>query len=300
MIPPVWLRKNKKSRMLILVLIVIVTFCSTLFCGCLQNQKGFSIVIIGRDSTSGTREFFWQHVMEKEDFSIMLQERNSNGGVYLTVMQTPGAIGYVSLGYVDNGVKALKINNITANVSNILVGKYPIARDLSMFTKGNATGATKEFIEYIQSTKGQIVVEEEGFVPLTSSISYNTSGKHLIGTLSISGSTTVFPIIEKAKDAFVRLNPDISITVSSTGSGAGIIAVAQGTVDIGMSSRDLKTSESNLGLVKYVIAKDGIAIIVNPENTYVDSLTMEQLKAIYKGEITNWEDLDKIIGVVAN
>ena len=300
MIPPVWLRKNKKSRMLILVLIVIVTFCSTLFCGCLQNQKGFSIVIIGRDSTSGTREFFWQHVMEKEDFSIMLQERNSNGGVYLTVMQTPGAIGYVSLGYVDNGVKALKINNITANVSNILVGKYPIARDLSMFTKGNATGATKEFIEYIQSTKGQIVVEEEGFVPLTTSISYNTSGKHLSGTLSISGSTTVFPIIEKANDVFVRLNPDISITVSSTGSGAGIIAVAQGTVDIGMSSRDLKTSESNLGLVKYVIAKDGIAIIVNPENTYVDSLTMEQLKAIYKGEITNWEDLDKIIGVVAN
>ncbi|MCJ7571103.1 MAG: substrate-binding domain-containing protein [Candidatus Thermoplasmatota archaeon] len=299
MMPLVWIRKNKKSRMIMMGLIIIVTFCSTLFSGCLQNHAGFSIVIIGRDSTSGTREFFWQHVMGKEDFSIMLQERNSNGGVYLTVTQTPGAIGYVSLGYVDNGVKALKINNITANISNILTGKYPIARDLLMFTKGNATGVVKEFIEYIQSTEGQVVVEEEGFVPLPTNISYNSSGKHLSGTLSISGSTTVFPIAEKAKDAFVRLYPDISITVSSTGSGAGIVAVAQETVDIGMSSRDLKLSEGNLGLVKYVIAKDGIAIIVNPENTFVDSLTMEQLKAIYKGEIKNWEDLDKIIGVVA-
>ena len=96
--------------------------------------------------------------MDKEDFSVMLQERNSNGGVYLTVTQTPGATGYVSLGYVDSGVKALKINNITANSDNILAGTYPIARDLCMFTKGNASGIAKEFIEYIQSTEGQAVV----------------------------------------------------------------------------------------------------------------------------------------------
>lgn len=299
MMPLVWRRNNKKSRILILSLIVIVTLCSTLLSGCIQNQKGYPIVLIGRDSTSGTREFFWQHVMGKEDFSIMLQERNSNGGIYLTVMQTPEAIGYVSLGFVDSGVKALKINNITASADNILTGTYLIARDLLMFTKGNATGAAKEFIIFIQSQEGQAVVEEEGFVPLPTSTPYNSSGKHLSGTLRISGSTTVFPIAEKAKDAFMRLYTDLLITVSSTGSGAGIIAVGQGTVDIGMSSRDLKSSESNLELVKYVIAKDGIAVIVNKENTYVDSLTIEQLKAIYKGEITNWEDLDKIIGVVA-
>jgi len=294
----VWGRKNKKSRMLILGLIVIVALCSTLLSGCIQNQEGFPIVLIGRDSTSGTREFFWQNVMGKEDFSIMLQERNSNGGVYLTVTQTPGAIGYVSLGFVDSGVKALKINNITASADSVLAGTYPIARDLFMFTKGNATGAAKEFIEYTQSAEGQAVVEEEGFVPLPTSTPYNSSGKHLSGTLRISGSTTVFPIVEKAKDAFMKLYPDLLITVSSTGSGAGITAVGQGTVDIGMSSRDLKSSESNLELVRYVIAKDGIAIIVNRENTYADSLTMEQLKAIYRGEITNWVDLDKIMGVV--
>ena len=291
-------RKNKKLGMLIPGLIVIVTLCSTLISGCIQTQEGFPIVIMGRDSTSGTREFFWQHVMGKEDFFVMLQERNSNGGVYLTVTQTPGAIGYVSLGFVDSGVKALKINNITVSADNVLAGTYPIARDLFMFTKGNATGAAKEFIEYIQSAEGQAVVEEEGFVPLPTSIPYNSSGKHLSVTLRISGSTTVFPIIEKVKDAFMKLYQDLLITVSSTGSGAGITAVGQGTVDISMSSRDLKSSEINLGLVKYVIAKDGIAIIVNKENNYADSLTMEQLKAIYRGEITNWIDLDKIMRVV--
>ncbi len=285
--------KIKKFKIKILGFMIAVVILVTLLGGCIQKQEGLPIVIIGRDSTSGTREFFWENVMEKEDFSVMLQERNSNGGVYLSVAQTPGAIGYVSLGYVDSGVKALKINNITASTENILLGTYPIARDLSLFTKGNATGAVKEFIEYINSTEGQKVVEEEGFVPFPKSNPYNSSGKDFRGAFSISGSTTVFPIAEKAKDTFMKLYPNLSIIVSSTGSGAGITAVGQEIVDIGMSSRDLKSSESNLGLVKYVIAKDGIAIIVNPENTYVDSLTIAQLKAIYKGEITNWNDLNK-------
>ncbi len=285
--------KNKNFKKKILGFIFITFLFLILFSGCIEKPEGLPIVIIGRDSTSGTREFFWQYVMEKEDFSIMLQERNSNGGVYLTVSQTPGAIGYVSLGYVDSGVKALKIDNITANVDNILSEMYPIARNLSMFTKGNATGVSKEFIEFLQSKKGQAIVEEEGFVPFPTSIQYNPNGKNLNGILRIGGSTTVFPIAEKAKDAFVNLYPSLSITVSSTGSGAGIIAVSQGTIDIGMSSRDIKSSENNLGLIKYVIAKDGIAIIVNPENNYVDSLTIEQLKEIYNGNITNWEDLDK-------
>ncbi len=285
--------KNKDFRNKILGVILILLFLLILLNGCIEKPEGLPIVIIGRDSTSGTREFFWQYVMEKEDFSIMLQERNSNGGVYLSVSQTPGAIGYVSLGYVDDQVKALKINNITVNVENILADKYPIARNLSMFTKGNATEPAKEFIEFLQSKKGQEIIVEEGFVPLVTSIQYNSSEKNISGTLRIGGSTTVFPIVEKAKDTFMSFYPDILITVSSTGSGAGITAVSQNTIDICMSSRDLKSSENNLGLVQYVIAKDGIAIIVNPENNYVNSLTLEQLKIIYKGEITNWKDLNK-------
>jgi len=258
--------------------------------GCVQ-QQGLQIVVIGRDSASGTREFFWEHVMAKEDFTSSLQEKNSNGGIYQTVTQTPGAIGYVGLGYVDSKVKALKIENITASAENVLAGTYPVSRDLYLFTMGITSDLAEEFIEYIMSTEGQEIVEEEGFVPLPTSQPYNSSGKNPSGTLTIGGSTTVFPIIEKEKDAFKAIYPQVSITVSSTGSGAGITAVIAGTVDIAMSSRDLKSSETGKDLMNYTIASDAITIIVNPENTYVDSITMAQLKAIYKGEITNWEDL---------
>jgi phosphate transport system substrate-binding protein len=278
-------------KKLIIGLLITMIFFFTLLSGCIQKQEGLPVVVIGRDNASGTREFFWQYVMGKENFTENLREKNSNGGIYLTVTQTPGAIGYVSLSYVDSGIKVLQINNITANATNILAGTYPIQRHLFLLTKGNATGLAKEFIEYIQSSEGQAIVKQEGFVPLPTSVPYNSSGKHLNGILTIGGSTTVFPIIEKAKDSFQRLYPDLSITVSSTGSGPGITAVSQGTVTIGMSSRDLKVSEKTLDLSNYTIASDGIAIIVNLENTYVDSLTIGQLKAIYKGEITNWTEL---------
>ena len=285
------IRKKETKTLVAIGLAGIIFLSITLLSGCTQKQEGLTIVVIGRDSASGTREFFLEHVMGKEDFTSALQDKNSNGGIYQTVTQTPGAIGYVGLGYVDSGVKALKIENITVSAENVLAGTYPIARDLYLFTKGNATGAAKEFIEYIMSTEGQEIVEDEGFVPLPTSQPYNSSGKNPSDALTIGGSTTVFPIVEKAKDAFKVIYPQISITVSSTGSGAGITAVIAGTVDVAMSSRDLKSSESDKGLVGYTIASDGIAIIVNPENTYVNSITMAQLKAIYKGEITNWEDL---------
>lgn len=274
-------------------LVGIIFLSITLLSGCTQKQEGLPIVLIGRDSASGTREYFSEKVMNKENFSQNVLDKSSNGAILLTVAQTPGAIGYVGLGFVDVTVKALKIDNITANVENVLAGTYPISRDLYMFTKGNATGAAKEFIEYIQSTEGQNIVNEEGFVTLPTSESYNSTGKTFSGTIKVSGSTTVLPIADKAATNFKTIYPQLTVTVSGGGSGAGITAVSGGQVDIGMSSRDLKSSENNLGLVRYTIAKDGIAIIVNPENTYVGGLTIAQVKAIYKGEITNWKDFSK-------
>ncbi len=231
--------------------------------------------------------------MGKANFSASLLEKNSNGAVQQTVAQTPGAIGYVGLGYVDSSVKALKVNNITASVQSVLAGTYPISRELYMFTKGNATGSAKEFILYVQSLEGQAIVTEEGFVPLENAAHYNSSGKTLSGTLTISGSTTVLPIADKAATEFKTIYPGLTITVTGGGSGVGISSVSQGTVDIGMSSRDLQSTEQNKGLVKHVIAKDGIVIIVNPQNNYVTGLTLAQLKSIYLGEITNWKDLSK-------
>jgi len=265
---------------------------ATLLSGCTQqNTEGLTITVIGRDSTSGTREFFWEHVMEKTDFTPSLLDKSSNGAVQQTVAQTPGAIGYVGLGYVDNTVKAITIDGIQATVDNVHAGTYPIARNLYMYTKGEATNLANEYITYFQSTQGQIIVQDEGFVTLTDTTTYNSTGKTPSGELSISGSTTVLPIAEKIATAFMDMYPDVTIIISGGGSGAGISSVSQGTVDIGMSSRELKESESNLGLTKYTIASDGIAIIVNPSNTYADNLTTEQLKKIYQGEITNWNDL---------
>jgi phosphate transport system substrate-binding protein len=129
-----------------------------------------AIVVVGRDSASGTREFFQEAVMNKEDFVPTQLEKNSNGAVKQTIAQTPGAIGYVGLGYIDPTVKALKVDvNGTAvepTVAAVVSGDYPIARSLNMFTKGEATGLAKDYLDFILSPDGQTIVEEEGFVPV--------------------------------------------------------------------------------------------------------------------------------------
>lgn len=137
------------------------------------NELGgpdLEIVVVGRDSASGTREFFQDAVMNKEDFVSTQLEKNSNGAVQQTIAQTPGAIGYVGLGYVDDTVKALKIDvdgtAVEPTVANVLNNAYPLSRSLNMFTKGEATGLAKDYIDFILSPEGQKIVEEEGFVPL--------------------------------------------------------------------------------------------------------------------------------------
>jgi phosphate transport system substrate-binding protein len=128
------------------------------------------IVVVGRDSASGTREFFWEHVMNKKDFVPTMLEKNSNGAVKQTITQTPGAIGYVGLGYIDESVKALNVNvdgeEIAPTIENVVNGKYPISRSLFLLVQGEPTGLGKDFIDFILSDEGQAIVEEEGFVPV--------------------------------------------------------------------------------------------------------------------------------------
>jgi phosphate transport system substrate-binding protein len=249
-------------------------------------------VVVGRDSASGTREFFWEHVMEKEDFVATMLEKNSNGAVHQTVSQTEGAIGFVGLGYVDNEIKALKIGGVQANVANVVSGDYPIARNLNMFTLGTATGIAEEFLKYIDSDEGQQIVEDEGFVPKDGIGSYTTV-EELSGSIKIVGSTTVLPIAEKAAEEFNKLYSEVTVTVTGGGSSVGVQSAGEETADIGMASRELKsTEEENYpDLVQHVVCSDGIAIIVHPSNDYVDDLTVEQVKAIYKGTYTNWNEL---------
>ena len=267
----------------------------TLFSGCTQTDEtsqGLAIVVVGRDSASGTREFFWEHVMKKDNFTATMLEKNSNGAVHQTVSSTKGAIGYVGLGYLDENVKALKINGIDATIANVLAGTYPISRALNMYTNGEPTGVSLEFLKYIDSTEGQAIVEDEGFVPKTATGPY-VKVDRLTGSITVVGSTTVLPIAQLAAEAFNALYGTNLVAVSGGGSSVGVQSVGEGSATIGMASRELKSSETTSypNLVKHIVCNDGIAVIVNPNNTYVQDLTLDQIKAIYNGTYTNWNEL---------
>lgn len=286
--------KNKKFEISILVAILSVLTSTMMLSGCIgsNTEEGLVIVVVGRDSASGTREFFYEHVMEKEDFVDTMLEKNSNGAVHQTVSQTEGAIGFVGLGYIDDKVKALKIDGVEPTVANVMDGSYPIARNLNMFTNGEPAGIVLEFLNYIDSDEGQVIVEEEGFVPKTVTGPYTTV-EGLSGTVTIVGSTTVLPIASQAADAFNALYQDVTVTVSGGGSSVGVQSAGEGNADIGMASREIKSSEQTTypNLVKHVVCSDGIAIIAHPDNDYVTDLTVEQVKAIYLGTYTNWNEI---------
>ena len=287
-------KNNKKTGKLMLVTILTVCIIATVFSGCVEekNDEDLVIVVVGRDSASGTREFFYEHVMNKEDFADTMLEKNSNGAVHQTVSQTEEAIGFVGLGYIDEEVKALKVNGVEATVANVKDGSYPIARNLNMFTKGEPTGIALEFLKFIDSDEGQKIVSEEGFVTKTGKGTY-TKIEGLSGTITIVGSTTVLPIAEKAAEEFNKLYSGVTVTVSGGGSSVGIQSVGEGSADIGMASREIKSSEETTypDLVKHIVCNDGIAIVVHPTNYFVDDLTVTQIKAIYQGTYTNWNQL---------
>lgn len=277
-----------------LVIFTLLALSAIMLSGCVEtnDDDGLSIVAVGRDSASGTREFFYEHVMDKEDFMDTMLEKNSNGAVHQTVSQTKGAIGYVGLGYIDDNVKALKIDGVEPTVSNVMDGSYPVARNLNMFTNGEPTGLALEFLNFIDSDEGQAIIEEEGFVPKESSGPYSTVDG-LSGTITIIGSTTVLPIAGLAGEEFEKLYTDVTISVSGGGSSVGVQSAGEETADIGMASREIKSSEqqSYPDLVVHVVCSDGIALIVHPENDFVDGLTLQQVKDIYLGSFTNWNEL---------
>lgn len=279
---------KKLTTGLVATLLLLVITLS----GCTETTEGLPIVVVGRDSASGTREFFWEHVMEKGTFTAIMLEKNSNGAVYQTVSSTEGAIGYVGLGYLDDGVKAVTINGIEPTIANVIAGTYPISRSLNMYTNGEPTGIALQFLKYLDSEEGQIIVADEGFVPKTATEPY-VKVEGLTGSITVVGSTTVLPVAQLAAEAFNALYGSSLVAVSGGGSSVGVQSVGEGTAAIGMASRELKSSEiaSYPTLVKHIVCNDGIAVIIHPDNSYVSDLTLEEVKAIYEGTYTNWDEL---------
>ena len=251
------------------------------------------ISVVSREDGSGTRGAFIElfGVEEKDADGNKVDHTtteatvvNSTEVVLSNVAGDPNAIGYVSLGSLNDKVKAVKINGVAATVENIKNGSYEISRPFNIATNGTPSEVTQDFINFILSADGQAVVEGKGYIQAVDAPAAFESTR-AEGKIVVSGSSSVSPVMEKLIEAYKAVNANATIDLQTSDSSKGLQDAMDGTADIGMASRELKDSESSLTAT--VIAIDGIAVIVNNKNT-VDSLTKDEVKAIFTGETTTW------------
>ena len=254
------------------------------------------ISVYSREDGSGTRGAFIElfGIEEKDangdkvDMTTPSAAITNSTSVMMTsVSGDENGIGYISLGSLNDTVKALSIDGAEATAENVKNGEYKVSRPFNIVTKDGVSDVAQDFIDYIMSAEGQKVVEDNGCISVADSAgSYTASGA--TGKIVIAGSSSVTPVMEKLSEAYKALNPDVTIEVNQSDSTTGVNMATEGTCDIGMVSRELKDSES--GVKATVIAQDGIAVIVNPDAS-IDELTSDQVKGIYTGELTTWEDV---------
>ena len=263
-----------------------------------SNFKADSdIAVISREDGSGTRGAFVElfgveqknDAGEKIDYTIDTAAITQSTGVMKTsVSQNEYAIGYISLGALDDTVKALNIDGAEATVENIKNGSYKISRPFNIVTTANLSPLAQDFIDFIMSADGQAVIEGEKYIPVSDAPAY--SGTKQSGTITVAGSSSVTPVMEKLKEAYTAVNPDVTVEINQSDSTTGVNSAVDGICDIGMASRELKDSEIEKGALGTVIAMDGITVIVSNDNP-VHELTADEVKDIYTGNITTWESL---------
>ncbi|WP_295214265.1 substrate-binding domain-containing protein [Ruminococcus sp.] len=249
-----------------------------------------AISVITREDGSGTRGAFTELcgiAEDDKDNTISSAEvTNSTAVMLTTVAGNASAIGYVSMGSLDDSVKALTIEGVEATTDNVENGSYAISRPFNIITKeSNLSDAAQDFFNYIMSTDAATVISEEGYIPVNTE-SYTSNGAS--GSVVVAGSSSVTPVMTKLKEAYANVNPDVTVDVQQSDSTTGVTSTQEGICDIGMASRELKESET--GVKSTVLAMDGIAVIVNKDNA-VEEMTLDQIKQIYTGEITDWSSL---------
>lgn len=267
---------------------------AALLAGCGKKTASTdSISVISREDGSGTRGAFVELIgIEENGVDNTTDEANitNNTAVMLTtVAGNEAAIGYVSLGSLDDSVKAVKIDGVEATAENVANNTYSVARPFNIATKGELSDAAQDFIHYILSAEGQTIIEDNGYIKVSDAGAYESNGAS--GTVKISGSSSVTPVMEKIKEAYGKVNTNVSIEIQESDSSTGMTDAASGTSDIGMASRALKDSETGEGLTATEIAKDGIAVIVNKKNKQ-EGLTSEQVKDIFTGTTTSWSEIE--------
>ena len=256
------------------------------------------ISVVSREDGSGTRGAFVELTgVEEKDADGNKTDNttadaiisNSTEIMMTTVSGDEYAIGYSSTGSLNDTVKALNVDGVEPTAQNIKDGKYSLSRPFNIATKGTPGKLAQDFIDYILSEEGQKVVEDNGYIAsVDDAKAFKSSGES--GKLVVAGSSSVTPVMEKLAEAYKAVNKKAEIEIQESDSTTGMTAAADGTCDIGMASRELEDSEKDKGLTSQAIALDGIAVIVNTQNTRTE-ITTDMVKKIFTGEVTDWNDV---------
>lgn len=292
--------KNKKIAILISVLLVCAMSIAA-FTACDKNAEK-DINVIGRDSASGTREAFESLIKNSDGTKLegkmtpKAEELEATSAVIAKVQSNKTAIGYISLGSLDDSVRAVKVNGVAPTVENVQNGSYVLYRPFVIITNktltegDNLTAATKDFLNYLKSDKASKIVADNGFVPNTDNNQTFSSDKSA-GTVIIRGSTSVEKVMTILMDGYKKLNPNVTFDINCQGSGAGRTAAKDDTAGnvIGMSSSAIKAEDAGY-FAQFDLAQDAVVVIVNKANT-VDNLTIQNLYDIYTGAVTRFSEI---------
>lgn len=303
----------KLRKLLAMTLVVAMTGALAAGCGSKSEETGAEgegeqqtaewdasndITVVSREDGSGTRGAFIElfGIEQKDENGNKVDHTtedanitNSTEVMMSTVAGNEYAIGYVSLGSLGDNVKAVKIDRAEATEENIKAGTYKVSRPFNIATKDEISDIAQDFINFILSEEGQKVVSENGYISLDDVKPYESNGA--TGKVVVAGSSSVTPVMEKLKEAYQKVNSGAEIEINQSDSTTGMTSAMSGICDIGMASRELKDEEAQ-ELTSIVIATDGIAVIVNNDSP-VEELTSDQVKAIFTGETVAWDEIVK-------
>lgn len=291
--------ETKKLLITLLTVVLVSTNITTVFATKKTIWKAKSeINVISREDGSGTRGAFIELIGieqknargQKVDMTTEEASITNNTSVMITNVNTDKyAIGYISLGALNDSVKAVHIEKIPPTVQNVKNGTYKLSRPFNIAIGKNNNIVTQDFINFIMSEMGQKIIENNNYIPVTANQSFISQMP--AGKIVIAGSSSVSPLMEKLKEAYQQINVNVQIDIQTNDSSTGIASAAQGICDIAMASRNLKDSETAKGLSSLTIALDGIIVIINNANP-ITNLNIEDVRKIYTGEILHWKDLE--------
>ncbi len=279
--------------------LLAVALCAVL-CSCLAAQEfvlPHEITVVSREDGSGTRSAFVTllGLMSETDSgaqwdntTLEAQITNNTAVMIATVAGDPYAVGYISMGSLSAQTTALSIDGVAPTPAAVADGSYPLSRPFLLVLPAEPDAATADFLTYLSSTAAAAVIENAGFVPAAPTGDYSAGA--LSGRIVVSGSSSVAPVMEKLKEAYETLNPNVNIEIQMSDSTTGVTSVSEGICDLGMSSRALSAAElASVGSVQ-TLALDGIAVIVNELNP-LRQLSSAQLRDIYSGALSDWSEV---------